>query len=394
MPVIKVKIDLNYVHPNTSFIYPLQSEDDTRILDARVVLSKTLLSDIIRKHGHNVFYLKNVTEKTMPPHLINEAAVQTRSILEEITHTEKISRASFNKAERVVENILRSLDFAEIKAINLLKDVKTFDDYLYQHLVNVGILAALFARKIGTIPDDDVRHLTLGAYLIDIGIMRVDRQLIKKQGQYDITDIMKMKRHPQLGYEMLKNNVEINPIVLQTILFHHERYNGKGYYGLPYENLPFPPKLVAICDTYDALTSKRPHREPFTPSRTMKILVNSIEVNFDYKLVHDFIYHLGPMLGLDESIIAQNQFCELSTSEFALVKEQGERNHLKPKVIVFCKFSRIGKRTEVSFLKHPIEIDLIYDTDRYITKILTNEKQISIIKDRLSEKKLLTDFIR
>lgn len=393
MAIHKIKIDLNYLRPNTSFIYPIHTEDGEKILDERIVMSNQLIANIKEKYGSIVYYFKNVQDNPLLDSLLDDALGESQSLLDEISHTEKLSQASYQKAEQVVEKILTTFDFSELKAVRLLKNIRSLDDYLFNHLVNVGILSALFSSKFSVFSDEDVKGITLGGYLIDIGLMKIDQQLIKKEGKYDVTDMMKMKRHPQLGYEMLKGISDIHPTVLQVVLFHHEKFNNNGYYSLPYENLPMAPKLVSICDIYDAYTSKRPYRDAFSPAHSLKSLVNSINIIFDYKLVHDFINLIGPLLNNDEPFFSLNDLCELNTNEIALIKEFGERNNLKPKVIIFCRFEKKSKALEVKFLNHPIEVDLAHDTDRYITKIITNESQIKLIKKQLRQKKMLLDYI-
>lgn len=106
MALLKVRIDLNYVQPRTSFIYPLYSEAGVKILDARIQLSKELIADFKRRFGDAVYYLKNVSEKTFPPKLLNEASLESQDILEEISKTEKVSAASYGKVEQIIDGIL------------------------------------------------------------------------------------------------------------------------------------------------------------------------------------------------------------------------------------------------------------------------------------------------
>jgi len=162
-----------------------------------------------------------------------------------------------------------------------------------------------------------------------------------------------------------------------------------GYYGLPYENLPEYPKLVSISDIYDALTSNRPFRNAIPASFAMKAIVNTIDSHFDYELISDFINKVSPAVNPGQSFYAINDVCELSSSELALVKNFGIRDALKPKVLVFCKFVREGGRLNVVFHKKPVDVDLSTDPQRYITKILSNEQQLSTIKNNLKERGLL-----
>lgn len=389
MPTRRIKIDLDYIRPNNSFIYPLYSEDGRIILDARTVLTSEKIIELKEKYGNLVFYTDNGDRAVIPDFRMKIAYNKSKEIINQITTTDKITKSAFKEAEKVVEEIVSDLSSTEFEAINLLKDLKSYDEYLYNHSVNVGVLTSLFAKKRGIYTQDELKYITLGAYLHDIGSSKIDKQLLNKSGKLNITEVQKMKRHPQLGYEILKNMEKISPIVLQTILFHHEKYNHKGYYGIPYETLPEFPKLASICDIYDALTSKRPFRDAISTPTAIKSLVNAIDTHFDYELISDFINKVAPILNHEQSFYTLKDFCELNTREIAMITEFGVKDYLKPKVIIYCKFMRQENTMRVSYYKQPIQIDLQRDEVRRISKIINNENQIATIRKRLFDNQLL-----
>jgi hypothetical protein len=170
------------------------------------------------------------------------------------------------------------------------------------------------------------------------------------------------------------------------VLFHHEKFNNRGYYGLPYENLPDFPKIVSICDIYDALTSKRPFRDAVSIEYALKAIVNTIDVHFDYDIISDFINKVAPILNHSQSFYTKNDFCELNTQELAMIRDLGQKDYLKPRVTVFCKFVRDGNRLSVNFYQKPIQVDLDGDNERRMSKIISNEAQIAAIKKKLEER--------
>ena len=382
----KIKIDLEYLRANNSFIYPLYSKTGEMVLEARAVLTAEKISQIEEKYGRTLYYTDTGERAVIPAYRMKIAYNKSREIMEEIMNTEKLSRTSLRDAEKVVEEIVNDLNTTEIEAVELLKDLKSHDEYLYNHSVNVGILAALFAKKRANFSLDEIKYITLGSYLHDIGSTRIDKQLLNKEGKLNITEVQKMKRHPQLGYEILKNIERVSPIVLQSVLFHHEKFNNRGYYGLPYENLPDFPKIVSICDIYDALTSKRPFREAVSTEYALKAIVNTIDVHFDYDIISDFINKVAPILNHSQSFYTKNDFCELNTQELAMIRDLGQKDYLKPRVTVFCKFVREGNRLAVNFYQKPIQVDLDKDMERKLSKIISNEAQISAIKKKLEER--------
>lgn len=387
------RIDLDYLRPFSTFIYPLYSEDGKIILKERVPLTPEKMEEIRSQLGNIIYYHDSDHLYPLSPYRMKIAFNGVREIMDEIERTEKLSRDAFRKCERVIEEIVQDLVSSNVDALKLLKDLKTHDDYVYNHSVNVGILSAVFALKLGTLNMDEIKYIALGGYLIDIGLVKLDRQLLIKEGRYTISDMQRMKRHPQLSYELLKTLPRIHPIVLQAVLFHHEKYNGRGYYQLPYEHLPLAPKIISVCDIFDALTSARPFRNAITPSAALRSLLNAIGSHFDYNLVSNYINLVGPSLNNTQAFYARKDLCELSSREIGIIRDFGIDDYLKPKVMVFCRFEREEDKLHVRFYEEPREMDLNEQGSPSLTKIIDNPSQVHAIRSRLMAKDGLYGYL-
>jgi len=309
--------------------------------------------------------------------------------MDEIIKTDKISKGKYRESEELIEVILNDLVSSETDTIKLLKDLNSYDDYTYNHSVNVLLLTSVFSHKLKKYSMEELKSLLLGAFLHDIGKMKLDKQLLNKKGKLSITEFQKMKRHPQLGYEIIKSVASSDIIVQQCILFHHEKYNNKGYYGLPYENLPMFPKIISICDVFDALTTRRPYRNAISPANALKILLNSINNHFDYELVDKFINILGPFVNNTKHFYGKHEICELNTQELALIIGLGQNDILKPEIVVFCKYQKTRSKINVKFYDKPFRVNLEDDNKRLMINVLSNEYQVYSIKNRLLERSLL-----
>ncbi len=389
MPSQRLQIDLNYLGNNNILIYPLYSENGEKILDARAVLSPERVNGIIEKYGNIVYYSFSEEMSNIPNHRISAAFYQSREIEEEILKTDKLSKNSYNKAENLIENVLDDLHTSDTDTIKLLKDLNSFDDYTYNHSVNVLLLTAVFATKMGKFTTQELKGLLLGAYLHDIGKLKIDKQLLNKKGKLTVSEYQKMKRHPQLGYELIRNVAENDKIVQQVVLFHHEKYNNKGYYNLPYENLPLYPKLVSICDVFDALTTNRPYRLAVSPAHAFKVILNSLNVQFDFQIISDFVNKLGSILNNSQFFYSKFDICELNSQELAIIMDYGKEDILKPDVIVFCKFEKSKNNLNVRFYDKPKLIKIRESENLLMSRILTNKRQIDSLKDKLLERSLL-----
>ncbi|MDY6934864.1 MAG: HD domain-containing protein [Spirochaetota bacterium] len=388
------QLDINYIRPDSFFIYNIYSENGEKLHDARTPLSSSKIKSIREAYGNYVYIDKNeVNVNEMEPAIPEEKLClirdKTKSILEEVESIGVLSKATYREAVETVETILDELNKTKYNVINLLKDLKSYEEYTYSHSVNVGILVAVFAQKHGLFSQDELKNLTLGAYLHDIGKMKIDLNIINKKGKLSKREMLEMKRHPQLGYEIIKRNGERNPIVQQSILFHHEKFQEDGYYGLPYNNLPVFSKIISICDIFDALTSKRPYRDALSTSDALKSIVNSINFHFDYNFVSNFINKMESLLSNNLSTYAVGDICELNSQELALIKELGTKDLLKPKVLVFCRFSKDKRGMVAKFYEEPFELDIFEDPVRIITKLICNGHHLNIIKERLKERKII-----
>ncbi len=204
---------------------------------------------------------------------------------------------------------------------------------------------------------------------------------------------MKMQLHPQLGYNIVKSLDGINPIVLQTILFHHEQFDDDGYYNLPYDSLPSSPKIVSICDMYDALTSPRPFRQPYSPAEAMKIILSATNKKFDRELVSDFLNGMGPILNNSQTFYRKGDLCILNTNEVSLISDISKLDVLKPKVMVFARYDYSGSKATIRFYENPIEVDLTKDLHRKLDSIIMHQKLIEALRKKLIEKKSLLDYL-
>ncbi|HPM35120.1 MAG TPA: hypothetical protein PLE16_11060, partial [Spirochaetota bacterium] len=158
---------------------------------------------------------------------------------------------------------------------------------------------------------------------------------------------------------------------------------------LPYENLPVFPKLISICDIYDALTTVRPFRkESFTSIQAVHAIINSIDTIFDYELVSDFINIMPSLLNCTEDIFKKNDICALNSEELALIDSYNPDRILQPEVRVFCKFKRVQGKIAASYYSETKPVKLS-DDGIHIVKVINNANQLDTIRLALKEKKLI-----
>ena len=133
------------------------------------------------------------------------------------------------------------------------------DPYTRGHSQRVAILSRDLAAAIG-LPENFVRTAHLAGLVHDIGKIGVPEAVLCKAGRLDDEEFALIRQHPQTGYRILKDIPQIRDL-LPGVLCHHEAWNGSGYpAGLAQDEIPLLARIVAICDSFDAMSSSRTYR--------------------------------------------------------------------------------------------------------------------------------------
>lgn len=153
-----------------------------------------------------------------------------------------------------------------------LEIVWAYDDATYQHCMLVTGLAAAFASSLHFTWNDQ-RHVIRGALLHDIGKAQIPRGILNKPAALSPEELVIMRTHAGIGYEILREQGGYEPDILEVVLRHHELLDGSGYPdGLAGAQIRDLVRLVTICDIYAALIERRAYRNPMIPTQAFQIL--------------------------------------------------------------------------------------------------------------------------
>jgi HD superfamily phosphodiesterase len=163
------------------------------------------------------------------------------------------------------------------------------DSTTYNHLVRMSLYSYLIAKEMGF---DDLwcEKLKLAAPMHDIGKLGIKDTILLKPAKLTDEEFEEMKKHTIYGYEILKDStIDILKMASNVALCHHEKYDGTGYpRGLKGEEIPIEARIVAVADVFDALTSRRPYKEPYEIERAVEIIEKDSGKHFDPKVVQAF----------------------------------------------------------------------------------------------------------
>jgi putative nucleotidyltransferase with HDIG domain len=206
--------------------------------------------------------------------------------------------ASFNQMSASLEEKTKALEatsFASIEALARAIDAR--DPYTYGHSARVARLSFEIAREMGLQPDE-LGTLGRAALLHDIGKIGVADRVLRKPGPLNKRDLMAMRAHPVIGYEMLKG-LHFLESSLTGIRHHHEHWDGSGYPdGLSGEGIPHAVRILTVADALDALTSDRPYRAAMSVSAAVATIEAEAGIQFDPAVVRVVRSHSAAIAAL------------------------------------------------------------------------------------------------
>jgi response regulator RpfG family c-di-GMP phosphodiesterase len=172
--------------------------------------------------------------------------------------------------------------------LSLAQTVELKDPYTKGHCDRVARYAVALAGAAG-LQDAMINDIKHGSWLHDCGKIGVPEGVLNFPGRLSEVDLETVMKHPRWGSEVARQ-ARMSDTVINIILYHHERFDGKGYpSGLEAEQIPIEARIVAIADVFDALYSDRPYRKAYDFGRTMEILREMTETHFDQGLIELFL---------------------------------------------------------------------------------------------------------
>jgi putative nucleotidyltransferase with HDIG domain len=242
----------------------------------------------------------------------------------------------------VVQNITESILRNPGALLGLLR-IKTKDDYTFLHSVSVCALLVAFCNARG-LDEDITRQAGLGGLLHDTGKALVPDAILNKPGPLTDEEFAVIKKHPEDGWNILRQSPEVPQIALDITRHHHERLDGTGYPDkLAGDQISELAQMAAIVDVYDALTADRVYHKGIPAAAALRKIYEWSKHHFNQQLVQEFMRCVG--------IYPVGTLVLLESGRLGVVVEPHESNLLAPKVNVF-----FNTRTNV-YIK-PETIDL------------------------------------
>jgi putative nucleotidyltransferase with HDIG domain len=265
----------------------------------------------------------------------------------QIDETLPQAKAAYNKAKNIVSNLLGSVRLGQsfetqtVKKIvtqcveNIIENpnamlwlglLRNVDEYTAEHSLNVGLLSIIIGRAEG-LPKEDLETIGLCGMLHDMGKAKVPLEVLNKPGALTDKEFALMKSHTTLGFKMLQVKSDLPSIVADVAHGHHERLNGKGYpKQLSADDIPYFYRIVAIADTYDAITSARCYSSAKSSLEGLQILMGAQTSHFDKGLVQQLVGCIG--------IYPAGSIAELTNGEVGVIIPSPGFQKDSPRILV------------------------------------------------------------
>lgn len=322
------------------------SERGAMLLRRSSVFKEAYRANLLSKNIREIYLDDEVSRGIEPVQIISQHT-RTRIYTDVVQEFDKI-KTSLSVNCQVLSQVAGLL-IEQLSSRNIvceMTDLKTNHNDTYNHCIGVAIMATLVCRKMN-LSDELIEKIVLGALMHDIGKMIIPKDILDKPAALTPEEYEIIKTHVTIGYEMIKNNVDLSPITKVSILCHHEREDGTGYPLGKGEDLHVGTKIIAACDVFHALLSDRSYRKGLPVNRAIMAAKGEKLDPKIREIVESILafYPVGSVVGLN-------------TGEFGIVEKNFTEDLERPLVRVIYK-AHTGNII-------PYKIDLRKQPDVYI----------------------------
>jgi putative nucleotidyltransferase with HDIG domain len=354
--ILPAGVDLSLFGPSMETIIKTLEQEGVKHVYLRVPqeLSESDINNIIEKiysDGSELISKKKAVT------VIKNVGNMFRNIREGDISADITSTASSMSSD-LTEDLIRNPQVAFS-----LGKVQEADEYTFVHSFNVAVLTGYLANRMYPSNRDYLQRVVMGSLLHDMGKAMIPIEILNKPGPLTNDEFDVMKKHPKLGVAMaLKSGIN-DPVIIDVIGGHHEKWSGKGYpEGIKEFDIPESARLAAVSDVFDALTAKRVYKSSMSSRNALSIILKDSGAHFDSRVARELLVSLG--------LYPPGSIVGLSDGRVGFVVSGGGKDLVRPVILLQEKDD---KDTDI-----PVFLDLKTANDICITRYLGHNDKRSL----------------
>ncbi len=280
----------------------LKADEETGIIPIVMVTALQEVADRVKalKAGADDFLSKPVDETELSARVTS--LLKVKAYNDHMRNYQKELEDEVAKRNKQLQSAFGKIKVASLDTIRRLSHAAEYkDEDTGTHILRMSNYAVTIARKMG-LSEQPLASIMYAAPMHDIGKIGIPDKILLKPGKLDPDEWELIKQHTLIGGKVLGGShagfIRLGEIVA---LIHHEKWDGTGYpKGLKGKRIPLVGRIVAIADVFDALTSKRPYKEPFSLEKSFDIIREGRGTHFDPDVVDAFFASENELLAIKE----------------------------------------------------------------------------------------------
>lgn len=289
---------------------PIFDIDGRKLLNAGSSLKPNIIQKLYEKGLTSVYIDDELSEGIEIDTLLkDETSLKAKAVIREemnrLSQKKEVNVANFSA---VVDMIMDEILSRRISLINV-KDLRLHDERTFAHSLSVCVMAIALSTKLG-LPLQKIKGIAMGAIMHDMGKALIPPALLKKDGDLSQSEMNEYKKHAVMGYNAVKDYLDVSATTKIAILMHHEHINGSGYpMGLAGDKIHYSARIVTICDAFDTTINDIKSKSLYRTTDAVEYLIGASGHVFDKSFVDEFIriipiYIEGTLVLLSNGIVA------------------------------------------------------------------------------------------
>lgn len=354
------KLNINLISEGTVLAKPVYGSDNLMLLNKGTVLNMAYIRRL-KILGFTALYIEDgLIDDVEMDELINDST-HNRAIECLKKTSQDIGKNMTIQVGVIRDTVTDIIDqvLDNKQMMGCLSDVCSYDDYTFNHSVNVTVLSVMLGICLNY-SRERLYDLGMGVLLHDVGKIDVPSQIVTKPGQLTPQEYEMVKQHTVLGFEKLRKNNDIKITSAHVAFQHHERYDGTGYpRGMAGQEIHEFARIAAIADVFDAMGSDRCYRKKIPLTEVCQYLQSMSGKQFDPDILEKFIEKIA--------LYPQGTLVTLSDGRSGLVVKQNSGHPNRPIVRLFWN-------CDGTDIKDFIEINLLERQDIDVFRVIENIK--------------------